>query len=209
MKKLILIAAVLIVPSALPAQPGHAAHLAPGRAHLRGWSAQTRWRGAMPRSITSTVAHVVTAAKSDPSRTGSPAAASAQARSSAPRALSGRGSSQAFSSNRGGIHIQRLAAATGSDDPQPPAPAPTPVPPYDYTPGALIRTAGLGYTVTPTNDAHYSNNDPGYAIVQDPEQAPLLNPCVGVHMGPPDKYPTPNPVGHGNASGRNAITPND
>jgi hypothetical protein len=128
------------------------------------------------------------------------------------RSLSGPNSSQGLAGR--GFGNQRSVGTRGKVTPQPPTPAPTPtpapvyVPPYDYTPGALIRTAGLGYTMTPANDAHYANNDPGYAIVQDPSQTQVLNPFPGVHVGPADKLPPPNPGLGGNASGRNAITPN-
>jgi hypothetical protein len=66
----------------------------------------------------------------------------------------------------------------------------------------------LGYTTTPTNDAHYANNDPGYAIVQDPNQTVVLDSFSGARVGIADKLPPPNPGMGGNASGRNAITPN-
>jgi len=117
-------------------------------------------------------------------------------------------SASAFRNFRPLSRGQRRAGSDPPADPQPTDPAPEYIPPYDYTPGALIRTAGLGYTTTPTNDAHWQNQDLGYAIAQEEGRSWLLNPHVGAHYGPPDKLPPPNPGSMGAASGRTAITPN-
>jgi hypothetical protein len=102
---------------------------------------------------------------------------------------------------------QSFAKKSGPKGPQPPTQNQAPIPPYDYTPGALIRSAGPGYTIAPSNDARSSDNAPGYAITQDPSPAMILNPFPGVFVGPADKLPPPNPTAGGTASGRNAITP--
>ncbi|MDD5630069.1 MAG: hypothetical protein PHU21_13455 [Elusimicrobia bacterium] len=104
-----------------------------------------------------------------------------------------------------GLKRTRAFGVRRADEPQTPAPAPAENPPYNYTPGALIRTEGLGYKATPTDDARWQNNDPGYAITQDPGNTVVLNPFAGIHVGPPDRQPAANA---GGASGRNAITPN-
>jgi hypothetical protein len=148
MKNRILIAAILILPTALLAQPDREAFPTRARSAFRGKSAALQ-----------TV--------------------------SAPRAQKG-----------------------GPKDPRPPAKTPIPVPPHGHTPGASIRTSDLGYSATPTHDAHYANNDPGYAIVQDQSQTTILDPFPGIFVGPADKLPPPNPGLDGHASGRNAITPN-
>jgi hypothetical protein len=161
-------------------------------------------------------------ANSNPILSASPASFSPTARASALRALTANTWASIFPATRplsGGVASRSLTSGRirgqrtlkgGSAAPQPPAPTPAPVyvPPYDYTPGALIRTAGLGYTATPTNDAHYANNDAGYAIVQDPKQTMILDSYSGARVGAADRLPPANPALGGNASGRNAITPN-
>jgi len=206
------IVAIIILPAALPAQSGHRSS-APARATFRGSSAASRHTRAVPQAIPISVAHVAAAARPDHVLPAAPASVSLAARTSAqtsffsaPRAQSERGPSRGF--NSGGIRHQRSFGMRRADDPQPPAPAPVYIPPYDYTPGALIRTEGLGYKTTPTNDAHWANNDLGYAIVIDPDKMLLLDPFPGAHIGPADKRPPPNPGVGGSASGRNAITQN-
>ena len=83
-----------------------------------------------------------------------------------------------------------------------PTPVPTPPPAYDYTPGALIRTTGLPYTMRPTNDAHYQITDAGDKVVLDPNQS------VAVDAGPGPHYEALNAASSGGASGRNAVTAN-
>jgi len=101
------------------------------------------------------------------------------------------------------------AARTMADDPPTPAPpAPQEPAPYYYTPGALIRSEGLGYTTKATDDARTHVVEAGYKIGLEEDKALTLNPHRGAHYGPPDKLPPPNPGMGGDASGRNAITPN-
>ena len=200
MRNRILIVAILLWPSALLAQSGHRTSSAPARSTFRGSSSAARWTSTAPRSIQATVSHVVVAARSrsvpfSPTARANAiqglATAGLNSRFAAPRGQSGRGWSHRF--DKLTFQGKRSFGARRADDPQPPAQTPVYIPPYDYTPGALIRTEGLGYTATPTNDAHWANNDPGYAIVQDPNQALLLNPFVGVHVGPKDRLPPPSP----------------
>jgi len=83
-----------------------------------------------------------------------------------------------------------------------PTPVPAPPPAYDYTPGALIRTTGLPYTMRPSNDAHYQITNAGDKVVLDPNQS------VAVDAGPGPHYEASNASSSGGASGRNAVTAN-
>jgi len=220
MRNRVLIAAILIMPSTLLAQPGRGTSPARARSTTH-WSSSARRVRTSPQSLQAKFSRVVASANSNPLLSGSPASVSPAARASALRALtanawasffpatrslSGNGSARGFG---GGLSGQRaLKGSTPTPPPPTPTPAPVYVPPYDYTPGALIRTAGLGYTATPANDAHYANNDTGYAIVQDPNQTVILDSYSQARVGAPDKLPPANPGLGGSASGRNAITPN-
>ncbi|MCX5796744.1 MAG: hypothetical protein NTY77_14715 [Elusimicrobia bacterium] len=213
MRNRTLIVAILILPSALLAQSGRRGG-APARATFRGSSAAPRTvvthLAPVVRSNSVLTSHPVTVSQAGRATAiqGSVIAPSGvtfsgvTSRFEASRARSGR--SWSVGSYKSNLRGRGSFGARRADDPQPPAEAPAYIPPYDYTPGALIRTEGLGYKATPTNDARWANNDPGYAIVQDPQQTVTLNPFPGIHVGRADRLPSA-----GGASGRNAITPNE
>ena len=232
MRNWVLAVSILILPSALLAGSSRgysrAARATSGGVSFRGSSGLVNRAQPAQHSIQANVARVVSAANANP-LLANPTTVSLAARASAiqtlaanawrsffpaPRALNGRSGSGGF--NNGSMRSRSYGARRADDPPAPapqtpapqtPAPQTESIPPYLYTPGALIRTEGLGYKATPTNDAHWQNNDLGYAIVQDPSQTVTLDPFPGVHKGPADKLPPAN-AGSGKASGANAITAN-
>jgi len=201
--------AIFILPSALWAESGHRSPLA-SRPASRKSSTVVHKPAVGFQTAPTRIAPVTTTLKSNP------ATVSPTARADAIRGLtattlrpffpapasarSDRGRSRGY--NNGSIR-SRAYGARRADAPQTESP-----PPYLYTPGALIRTEGLGYTATPTNDTHWQTTAPGYAIVQDPAQSVLLDPFPGIHVGPADRMTTSAASAGGRASGRNAITPN-
>jgi hypothetical protein len=216
----LLAAAILIMPSILQAQSRSRPARPAARTAFRGAAVVTH-KAAAPRVYRSSVSQASAPAASNPARTARLSTASQAARPQAiqparaggmgsfngtDRARSARNWSSRFdrlSFQRRGSFTARRADAPAGESSQTDSP-----PPYLYTPGALIRTEGLGYDAVPANDARWQTTAPGYAIVQDPNQSILLNPFPGIRVGPADKLPPPNPWGSGRASGRNAITPN-
>ncbi|MBI5239697.1 MAG: hypothetical protein HY926_04435 [Elusimicrobia bacterium] len=211
----LLAAAILVMPPILQAQSRGRL----SRPAVRSTTAVVH-KAAPPRVYGNTVSRVSAAVKSDPAMTAYPLTVSQAARQLAGQsaAVSGVDSSRGgrrtrsggwtsgfdkFNFRKQGSFTARRADAPAESGEQTESP-----PPYLYTPGALIRTEGLGYTAAPANDSRWQTTAPGYAIVQDPNQSFLLTPFPGIHVGPADKLPPPTPGRLGSASGRNAITPN-
>ena len=213
-------AAILVMPSVLPAQSRGRPARAAARAATRS-AAPVVHKAAAPRVYTSQASRIAATGVSP----GTAARAVAVSLSGSGQALPSRvaGGKDSFSGGRrargswsGGfdrLGFQKKTTLTFTAR-RADAPAETSVPaeappPYTYTPGALIRSEGLGYAAAPANDARWQTTAPGYAIVQDLNQSVLLNPFPGIRVGPADKLPPPTPGRLGSASGRNAITANN
>jgi hypothetical protein len=216
----LLAAAILIMPSILQAQSRGRPVRSPSRTTFRGATIVTH-KAATPRVYRSAVSHISAAVNSNPTLTAHPSTVSPAARQRAIQSVIAGGMESFYGSRRAGsaknwssrfdrLSFQKRGSFTArrADAPAGESSQTDSPPPYLYTPGALIRTEGLGYDAVPTNDARWQTTAPGYAIAQDPNQSTLLNPFPGIRVGPADKLPPPNPWGSGRASGRNAITPN-
>lgn len=112
-------------------------------------------------------------------------------------------------SDYGSRSLPRTRAVRGVEGEGAPPPAEAPQGndrTYLNTPGAFIRTEGLGYKVGPGGPERLHEIEGGGRVAADERYAQSLTTHRGLFTGPRDTPPSTNPGG--TASGNNAITPN-